>query len=275
MLTGTSRFLAVRTHVRQSLTCSAVPGRAWDRESPAGPQAEDNLTMKINLKKFEKNLVVRPLRSADWEGVVKLQERCFPGMDPWTKEQFESQLRIFADGQIGVEYQGKLVASSSSLILDFELYKDWHDFDEISDRGFIRNHDPDGTTLYGIEMMVHPNFRGLKLARRLYDARKKLARERNLMRIVVGGRIPGYAGHADQMSAREYIERVMNKELQDPVLTTQVSNGFVLKRLIAGYLKVDADSRGFAKVSGMGQSRLCPRSAPSCHADRTRCAVLV
>ena len=202
--------------------------------------------MKINLKKFEKNLVVRPLQLSDWEGVVALQTRCFPGMDPWTKEQFESQLKIFPEGQIGVEYQGKLVASSGSVILDFELYKDWHDFDEISDNGYLRNHNPNGTTLYGIEIMVHPDYRGLKLARRLYDARKKLARERNLMRIVVGGRIPGFAKHADKMSAREYIEKVMNKELQDPVLTTQVSNGFVLKRLIPGYLAIDADSKGFA-----------------------------
>jgi predicted amidohydrolase/ribosomal protein S18 acetylase RimI-like enzyme len=202
--------------------------------------------MKINLKKFEKNLVVRPLRLSDWEGVVALQKLCFPGMESWSKDQFESQLRIFPEGQIGVEYQGKLVASSGSVILDFELYKDWHDFDEISDSGYIRNHKPDGTTLYGIEIMVHPNYRGLKLARRLYNARKALAREKNLMRIVVGGRIPGYGKHADKMNAREYIEKVMNKELQDPVLTAQVANGFVLKRLIPGYLSVDADSKGFA-----------------------------
>ena len=202
--------------------------------------------MKINLKKFEKNLVVRPLRLADWENVVALQKRCFPGLDAWSKEQFESQLKIFPEGQIAVEYQGKLVASSSSVILDFELYKDWHDFDEISDNGFIRNHRPDGTTLYGIEIMVDPDYRGLKLARRLYDARKRLVREKNLMRIVVGGRIPGYAKHADAMTAREYIDKVISKELHDPVLTTQLSNGFVLKRLIAGYLSGDDASKGFA-----------------------------
>jgi predicted amidohydrolase/ribosomal protein S18 acetylase RimI-like enzyme len=202
---------------------------------------------KLNLKKFEKNLVVRPLQGADWEGVTALQRRCFPGMaEVWTKEQFQSQLTMFPEGQLGVEYQGKLVASSSSLILDFELYKDYHNFDEITDLGFIRNHTPDGTTLYGIEMMVDPDYRGLKLARRLYDARKKLARERNLMRIVVGGRIPGYAKHAGKMSAREYIEKVTDKTLFDPVLTTQLSNGFVLKRLIANYLTVDADSKGYA-----------------------------
>ena len=102
---------------------------------------------RINLKKFEKNLVVRPLRLADFERVVALQKLCFPGMEPWSKEQFESQLAVFAEGQICVEYQGELVASSNSLILDFELYKDWHNFDEISDNGFIRNHNPNGTTL--------------------------------------------------------------------------------------------------------------------------------
>jgi predicted amidohydrolase/ribosomal protein S18 acetylase RimI-like enzyme len=201
---------------------------------------------KINLKKFEKNLVVRSLKPTDFDNVVALQRKCFPSMEPWSKDQFESQLRIFPEGQICVEYQGKLVASSSSLVLDFELYKDWHSHEEISDNGFIRNHNPGGTTLYGIEIMVDPEYRGLKLARRLYDARKRLAREMNLMRIVVGGRVPGYAQHAKKLTAREYIEKVMSKELFDPVLTTQVSNGFVLKRLIADYLVTDAESQGYA-----------------------------
>jgi predicted amidohydrolase/ribosomal protein S18 acetylase RimI-like enzyme len=200
----------------------------------------------VNLKKFERHLLVRPLRSDDWPSVVALEQRCFPGMETWTKEQFDSQLAIFPEGQIGVEYQGELVASSSSLILNFEMYKDWHDLDAISDHGFIRNHDPNGSTLYGIEMMVDPHYRGLKLAGRLYDARKRLARERNLMRIVVGGRIPGYAQHASAMTAREYIDRVMNKTLHDPVLTAQLANGFVLKRLIPGYLTMDVESRGYA-----------------------------
>src|SRR5580704_14618091 len=201
---------------------------------------------KINLKRFEKSLVVRPLKPTDYEGVVALQKRCFPGMEVWSKEQFESQLHIFPEGQIGVEYQHKLVASSSSVILDFELYKDWHNHDEISDNGFIRNHKSDGKTLYGIEIMVDPDYRGLKLARRLYDARKRLSREKNLMRIVVGGRIPGYAAHAGEMTPREYIEKVLNKDLFDPIMTTQLANGFVVKRLIPNYLTADADSRGYA-----------------------------
>jgi predicted amidohydrolase/ribosomal protein S18 acetylase RimI-like enzyme len=201
---------------------------------------------KLDLKQFEQTVVVRQLCLADYEEVVALQAACFPGMDTWTREQFRSQLAIFPEGQLGVECSGQLVASSSSLILDFELYKNWHNYDEITDNGFIRNHKADGKTLYGIEIMVDPEFRGLKLARRLYEARKQLAREMNLMRIVVGGRIPGYAPHADEMSPRAYIDKVLSKTLFDPILTTQMANGFVIKRLIPGYLKADADSRGYA-----------------------------
>ncbi|MCA9605819.1 MAG: carbon-nitrogen hydrolase family protein, partial [Myxococcales bacterium] len=100
--------------------------------------------------------------------------------------------------------------------------------------------------LYGIEMMVHPECRGLKLARRLYTARRDIAVRHNLARSIIGGRIPGYGEHADELSAREYVQKVIGKVLYDPVLTTQLSNGFVLKRLIPDYFPSDSDSRGWA-----------------------------
>ena len=203
---------------------------------------------ELDLKTFEKNIKVRTLLPEDYDDVVRLQQKCFPGMKPWTQEQYNSQMAVFPEGQVGVEYKGKLVASSSSLILNFALYSDWHGWREISDMGFITNHDPSGNTLYGIEIMVDPEYRGMRLARRLYDARKQLARERNLMRIVIGGRIPGYGAHADKMTAREYVQKVVEKTLIDPVLTTQLANGFVLKRLLPNYLASDHESRGYATL---------------------------
>ncbi len=197
---------------------------------------------------LDQKIIVRNIRMEDYEQIVALQEKCFPGMKPWTREQLQSQLNIFPQGQICIEYEGKIVASSSSLVLDFAMYGETHDWRQISDGGFIRNHNPEGNTLYGIEIMVDPEFRGMRLARRLYDARKRLAQEMNLMRIVLGGRIPGYAKYKDQMSAREYVDKVMKKALVDPVLTTQLSNGFVLKRLIKSYLTSDKESDGYATL---------------------------
>ncbi|MBN1397354.1 MAG: GNAT family N-acetyltransferase [Bacteroidetes bacterium] len=201
---------------------------------------------KINLKNFETKIIIRPIKMDDYEQITALQEKCFPGMKAWSREQMESQIAIFPEGQICVEYDNKIVASSSSLVLDFDLYTAWHSWKEIADGGFIRNHTLEGNTLYGIEIMVDPEFRGLKLARRLYDARKDIVRRYNLMRIIIGGRIPGYGKHASRMSAREYVDKVTSKSLFDPVLTTQLSNGFILKRLIPNYMMSDTESRGFA-----------------------------
>lgn len=201
---------------------------------------------KLNLKEFERKIRVRPLKPTDYDDVTALQLRCFPGMKPWTREQWDSQQRTFPEGQIGVEYRKKLVASASSLIVEFSEYSEWQNWSQIADAGFIRNHDPEGDTLYGIEIMVDPEYRGMKLSRRLYEARKELARARNLARIILGGRIPGYGEHADKMTAQEYVRRVQDKGFFDPVLTPQMSNGFILKQLIPNYLPVDSDSRGYA-----------------------------
>lgn len=201
---------------------------------------------EIDLAQFEHKLKIRPLRLDDYEALVEMQRLSFPGMPIWKREQLASQLQVFPEGQLAIEIGGRLVASSSSLIVDCDDYSEWHDWRVMADNGYIRNHDPQGDTLYGIEIMVHPDFRGLKLSRRLYDARKQLARERNLARIIIAGRIPNYHKHADEVSAREYVEQVMAKALFDPVLTAQVSNGFVLKGLIPNYLPSDTESRGYA-----------------------------
>jgi predicted amidohydrolase/ribosomal protein S18 acetylase RimI-like enzyme len=201
---------------------------------------------EIDLKEFEWNLIVRELTLDDFEAITRLQAVCFPGISAWTFEQFESQLTLFPEGQIGIESDGKLVASSSSLILRYEEQTEWHNYQKLSDSGFIRNHVPDGDTLYGIEIMVDPEFRGMRLSRRLYDERKELCRHKNLARIMIGGRIPGYGEHAETMSAREYVERVTDKSLFDPVLTAQLANGFALAGLIPNYLPSDHESRGYA-----------------------------
>lgn len=200
----------------------------------------------LDLEDFEQRVRVRRVRPEDFDAVVKLQLECFPTMKPWSWAQFESQLAIFPEGQLGIDIDGELAATSASLIVDESEYAAWDDWKQISGDGFIRNHDAEGDTLYGIEIQVSPKFRGMRLARRLYEARKELCRERNLARINAGGRIPGYLAYKDEMAAKVYVEKVIAKELIDPVLTTQLSNGFVLKQLIPDYLPSDADSAGYA-----------------------------
>jgi predicted amidohydrolase/ribosomal protein S18 acetylase RimI-like enzyme len=193
-----------------------------------------------------KKLKVRKIRPKDYPRIVEIQKTCFPNMTPWTPEQFNSLLTTFPEGQILIEYDNKVVASSCSHIINFSNYSETSSWSELTSNGYITNHDPKGDTLYGIEIMVDPEYRNMKLSRRLYAARQKLAREKNLQRIAVGGRIPNYHKYADKMTAAEYVQEVIDKKIYDPVLTAQLANGFVLKRLLPDYLPTDQESAGYA-----------------------------
>lgn len=207
-------------------------------------------------------LVLRELCKTDFKAVVELQQRCFPTIEPWTREQFDSQIAIFPEGQLGVEMDGVLVATSSSLVVDEEDFGSYHTFNEVSDGGFIRNHDPEGDTLYGIDIAVDPTHRGERLARRIYEARKALALKLNLRAILIAGRIPGYGKLASKMSAEEYVRRVVRKDLKDPVLTSQLSQGFAIRNVLRDYLPSDVESAGCAVFMEWLNSDHHPEAAP-------------
>lgn len=194
-------------------------------------------TQKVKIRKWKLN---------DYSSIVDLQLKCFPGMKPWTSEQFKSLISIFPEGQACIVINNKIVASCSSHIINFDNYSTTDSWNKLTDNGYIKNHDPKGDTLYGIEIMVDPECRNMKLSRRLYQFRQNLAKEKNLKRIAIGGRIPNYHKYAEQMSASEYVQKVIDKKIYDPVLTAQTANGFVLKELLPDYLPNDKESCGYA-----------------------------
>ncbi len=191
-------------------------------------------------------IVVRTLSKEDYSAVSKMQLLAFPTMKPWSQEQWENVTQVFPEGQIGIEVDGILAASSCSLILNFDEFSQSHGWAAITGNGTLSTHNPNGDTLYGIEIMVAPAYRSMRLARRLYDERKQLVINRNLKRIVVGGRLPNYHLVADTLTIKAYVQQVIDKKMVDPVLTTQLSNDFTLKRIIRDYLPGDTESCGFA-----------------------------
>ncbi len=191
-------------------------------------------------------LIERTADHSDLDDIIALSKVCFPKYDPWTYEMLESQLKQFPDGMQVIEYERKIVGSASSLIISWDEYDDDHSWKEICDNGFITNHDDEGDTLYGIEVMVHPEYQGLKIGRRLYEMRKMLCIEKNLKRILIGGRLPNYCNYSEDFGIRAYIKRVVDKKIKDPVVTFQLSHGFTIQRIIKDYLPEDLESEGYA-----------------------------
>jgi predicted amidohydrolase len=204
--------------------------------------------MRTEPEKMFKKIKLRQITAKDYDAITSLQLKCFPGMKPWTKEQFTNILTTFPKGQLCIVYEKKIIASCSSLIIDYSKYSETSTWSELTDSGNISNHTFDGDTLYGMEIMVDPEYRGMKLSRRLYDGRKNLAKHFNLKRVLIGGRLPNYYKHANKLDIHEYVANVLDKKVYDPVLTAQLANGFALKRILPGYLPNDKESCGYATL---------------------------
>ncbi len=211
---------------------------------------KNNTKIKTETKIKSKNkshlIKVRNLVPDDYKAIRQMQLVSFTNMKPWSADQWEKVTTTFPEGQIGIDVDGELAASSCSLILNFNEFSNNHNWLEITGNGSLSTHTPEGDTLYGIEIMVSPKFRSMRLARRLYDERKSLATKMNLKRILVGGRLPNYHLSADKLSVKEYVQKVIDKKISDPVLTTQLSNDFKIKRIIKDYFPGDVESCGYA-----------------------------
>jgi predicted amidohydrolase/ribosomal protein S18 acetylase RimI-like enzyme len=206
------------------------------------------MSEKLDLSKFEKKMIIRNIEESDIDAIIKLQEKCFPGMEPWKREHLESHLDHFSEGQFCAEFEGKIIGSCSSLLVNFDEYDDRHTWDDITDNGYITNHDPNGYNMYGIEVMVHPSYRRMKIGHRLYEARKDLSRQLNLKSIIIGGRIPNYYKFADKLTPREYVQQVSLHKIYDPVLSFQLLNEFTLMRINPNYLSDDVASFQYATL---------------------------
>jgi predicted amidohydrolase/ribosomal protein S18 acetylase RimI-like enzyme len=164
----------------------------------------------------------------------------------WTREQIQKLITIFPEGQIVTVVDDKIVGCALSIIVDYDKVKNDHTYAQVTGKETFNTHNPKGNILYGIEVFIHPEYRGLRLARRMYEYRKELCETLNLKAIMFGGRIPNYHKYADKMRPKEYISRVRQREIYDPVLTFQLSNDFHVRKVMTNYLPNDEESKHYA-----------------------------
>ncbi len=193
---------------------------------------------------------VRPTRPQDFDGIIEMARAIYPGSPPWTGDYLQSHLDVFAQGQlVAVEPDsGRVVGSASSLIVDWDDYNmqtSWQDF---TDHGWFRNHNPAGRTLYGADVMVDPRTQGRGIGSKIYAARRELVRSLGLRRIRAGARLRGYARYKDDLSPEQYVLNVIRGELGDPTLSFQLKQGFRVIGVVRDYLRDDPESHGHAAV---------------------------
>lgn len=161
----------------------------------------------------------------DFEAVVALQAVCFPDLDAsllWRAAHLERHISIFAEGQWVGEIDGGVVASCSNTLIAEERWLAGAEWESTVGGPLLATFDPRGTTLYGLDISVHPEHRGRGIARAFYERRFDLVRRRGLDRYGTSCRIPGYRAWSEVhpgLDQQAYVDAVCDGSIADGTLT--------------------------------------------------------
>lgn len=175
--------------------------------------------------------------------LAALQRVVFPTLDAeelFTEAKYYKHIELFPEGQFValLERDGEWlpIGATSTYRTNFDFDHIQHTYTEAIADGWLTHHDPHGEWLYGVDVSVHPEYRGLKVGRRLYEARREFVNLVNLRGEIAGALIPGYHQHAQALSAAQYVLRVWQGKLHDPTLSMQLRNDFKIKGILYDHI---------------------------------------
>lgn len=184
--------------------------------------------------------VIRNYNESDFAGLIDVQALSFPPPFPselwWNEEQLSEHVSRFPEGALCVEMEGRIVGSMTALRRTFRE-GDRHDWASVTDDGYIRNHEPDGDTLYVVDICVAPAYRRFGLGKWLMQAMYETVVHLGCDRLLGGGRMPGYQKAAASLTPEEYVNQVKTGERTDPVLTFLLRCGRMPVGVVRDYLE--------------------------------------
>lgn len=185
-------------------------------------------------------IVITSMTAEHAEQLQALQYIVFPNLaeeEILHAEQYRKHVQVFPEGQFVALDGDKVVGATSSMRYHFDINNpEHHTFYEIMGGGWLTTHEPGGDWLYGLDVGVHPDYRGKGIAKTLYRARHQLCNELGLKGQITVGMLNGYEKVKDKYTIEEYYEKVKNNEIFDPTISVQRKIGFEIVGLIKDYL---------------------------------------
>lgn len=196
------------------------------------------------------NYRIRLAAPRDYEAIIEICKLVYPTEKPYTLEELEDHRQVFAQGQFVAVVDDSDTVAGVHFTLRLRLW-DFHiddPWDVLTAGGSFLDHDPEGPTLYGADIMVHPGHQHHGIAHALTDEARFLVQREGLWRMVGASRLPGYGKHCSTMNIEQYVESVLEGKILDPVLSVHLKDGWSAVRPIHGYLPHDEESAGWAEV---------------------------
>src|SRR3989344_3067551 len=163
---------------------------------------------------------IRFAKKENLDEVLELENKIWPPGTRAPREKFESRLKIFAKGFILAYKDGSLIGASTSQIINYDR-STINSWENVTDNGWIRNHNPKGNALYVVSIGSISRIAG-------YDA---------------------YCREQGEIPIEGYIKLLRgNGELLDPELRFYTRNGLSLQSIKPNYMEDDKESRNYGAI---------------------------
>jgi GNAT superfamily N-acetyltransferase len=197
------------------------------------------VTETLYYKEVAGGVVITSTQTQHAAQLEALQELVFPTLSKESlmrKEHYLNHIQIFPEGQFVGVIDNKVIGMTTSIRYHLHL-NDRHTFIDVFDNGFLNTHQPDGDWLYGMDIGTHPDYRGIGIAKFLYDARQETVYKLGLKGQYTYGMLSGYGALKKTMRAEDYYQQVLEGTLKDPTVSRQIKNGFKPYGLVPGYVE--------------------------------------
>lgn len=200
---------------------------------------------------------VEQLRAEHIFGAIDLQRACFPPpFDAallWRREHLERHLEVFPQGQFVALEGERVIGSASALIISETNWQRHSDWETTVGGHFMNAHESAGTTLYGVDISVHPEFRGKGVGRALYCARFSLVGQLGLARFGSACRIPDYSAARESepgLAVEQFCSQVAAGDRIDRTMTPLLRYGLRFVDVIHGYMGDEESADAAALLEG-------------------------
>ncbi len=111
----------------------------------------------------ELHLNLRNLTPEDYPQLKRLMDAVYDDIGgAWSKLTIDKLIGEFADGQIIVEDDGKIVGVALTVLVDYDHFSNPHKYDELIGHREIILNDANGDALYGLDVLIDPAYRLLR-----------------------------------------------------------------------------------------------------------------
>jgi GNAT superfamily N-acetyltransferase len=182
-----------------------------------------------------------------YKELKELMRLCFSDIGDVYASEEELQLLsdLYPRGQIVCLVDDKIVGVNLSRIVPFSKYQKPHNQEMCIDQNVFLSETEQGNSVYGLDVFVHPDYQNLKIGKMIVSKFIQNVFEDNFYCMMGISRVVNYSNYVNEMDCETYVQKVINREIKDPVLGFHLSYGSEFVNVSPNFSDDDHSSAGY------------------------------